>query len=177
MLALDLETARADPDWWRCYHWRTAADGRPMDTDRITLDGGKSHRDVHVLGRLPDGTDVRWSANFEPLRDAGGTVNGVVVSFQDVTDQMRAHRDLLTSQERLRAAYAVARLSSWEMDPETNELEIYEALAAHSSLAGTKVRLEEMLAGVAPESRAGVRAGLRSAPGRGPATRPSGGAR
>ena len=177
MLALDLDAARADPDWWRGYRWRTAADGLPMDTERITLDGGKSYRDVHVLGRLPDGSDVRWSANFEPLRDADGAVNGLVVSFQDVTDQMRAHRDLVTSQERLRAAYAVARLSSWEMDPETNELEVYEALAAHSSLAGNQGRAR----GDAGRRRAGQpRRGPRGLcrrcwPGTG--TRPSGAAR
>ena len=136
MLMLDLEAARAAPDWWRCYSWRTAADGRPLAMDRMAYEAGKTYRDVQVLGDLPDGTHVRWSANFQPLRDDEGVVSGLLVSFRDVTEQMRTHRDLVESQERLRAAYAVAQLSSWEMDPGTGEVTVIEALAAHFALPG-----------------------------------------
>ncbi|HYI38281.1 MAG TPA: EAL domain-containing protein [Thermoleophilaceae bacterium] len=158
MLAIDLGAARADPDWWRRYDWRSAADGQPVQVDRIAFRTGTTHRDVDVLGELPDGTHARYSVNVKPLRNGEGDIEAMVVSFRDVTGQMRSHQDLVDSQERLRAAYDVARLSSWELDPETDEVQVFQALNAHHTLTGTTVPLKEILAGLQPEDLAGARA-------------------
>jgi PAS domain-containing protein len=51
MLSIDLDAARADPDWWRCYRWRSAEDGYPLDTDRLALESGESPRGAGWSGR------------------------------------------------------------------------------------------------------------------------------
>ena len=116
---------------------------------------------------LPDGTSVQMSANFQPLQDAEGEVNGVVISFRDVTEQMLAHRTSWRSQERLRAAYAVARLSSWEWTPPRRCKGVPGARRS-SPLTGTTLPLDDVLAGIAAREPRRAARGLRRAPGRGP---------
>lgn len=157
MLQLDLEDARANPDWWKSYEWRESADGHLMDIDATVLSMGQGIRDVDIEAVLPDGGHIRVSANLCPLRDDEGEVSGLVVSVRDVTEQMTAHEKLVASQERLRAAYAVARLSSWEWDPETDMVMVFQALTAHRELTGTEVALDVLLEGMSPAGREGAR--------------------
>ena len=53
-----------------------------------------------VIGR-PDGTRVPVLANVVPLRDAEGTIVGVVSCMQDITDRKRAEEKLQQSNEKL----------------------------------------------------------------------------
>lgn len=152
MLGIDLEAAFADPDWWRRYRWRSVEDGYPLETDRLALSSGQSYRDVAVEGEV-DGEGVLWCANFQPLRNQEGHVTGLVVSFRDVTEQTTAHRDLVDSREKLRAAYAVARLSSWEWDPVTDDVTVFQALTAHQALTGMAIPLEQLLGEMTPDGR------------------------
>jgi len=93
---------------------------------------------------------VLLSVNVHPLQEDSGVISGLVMSFRDITDRVRTYRDLVESQERLRAAYTVARLSSWELDVDTGEVMVFQALAAHHALTGRKVPLDELVAEMGP---------------------------
>ena len=115
--------------------WRPVrADGTPLAPDELphlrTLASGEPCRDALIGVTAPDG-GRRWlSINVEPVRDGpGGSMTGVVASFNDITQHKRIGeeldrhrhqlqdlvaertRQLVDSEERLRAANAELVLS------------------------------------------------------------------
>ena len=55
-----------------------------------------------IIGR-PDGTRVPVLANVVPLRDADGSIIGVVSSYQDITERKRAEEVLQESNDKLQS--------------------------------------------------------------------------
>jgi PAS domain S-box-containing protein len=74
----------------------------------------------------------------------------------------REHRRLVESEDRLREAHEVAQLSSWEWEPETDEVLVFQALAEVDAQPGTRMALEDILAAMPPEDRRGAREDLAS---------------
>lgn len=156
-LDLDLASACADPLWWQPLQLRRADDGSALDTAETVLMTGQGIRDVDVEADRSDGTTISLSVNYQPLRDDAGNVSGLVLSFRDVTDRNREHGRLVEIQERLREAHEVARLASWEWQPDSGEVVIFHALAEDDSLPGTRGALEDLLQPMEPEARQKVR--------------------
>ena len=115
------------------------------------LDGHVQSFDYETVG----GASVH-AVRMAPVRE-GGEVIGVMVLTKDITVKTATIKRLTESEDRLRAAHAVARLASWEWRPETDEMEIFEGLPGHEDLTGTKVPLEFLLeqipVGERPETR------------------------
>jgi len=65
---------------------------------------------------------------------------------------------LAESQERLREALDVARLASWEWQPDTGNVLVFQALAESDLTAGTLIALEEWLAMIPASEHDGVNA-------------------
>jgi len=145
MLGMNLTSCTADLTWWRLLSVRRTSDGSALDIARGALDTGRAVRDV-VLELERSGSTFALSANYVPLCSEAGTVEALVVSLRDVTARERERRDLVATHERLREAHDVARLASWEWQPDTGDVLVFQALAESDMETGTVVTLEEWLA-------------------------------
>ena len=56
----------------------------------------------------------------QPIRDAAGQVDGILVHAIEVTDKVRARKAIESSEERLRLAQTAAQIGTWEWDPVQN---------------------------------------------------------
>ncbi|HYD99371.1 MAG TPA: PAS domain-containing protein, partial [Alphaproteobacteria bacterium] len=63
-----------------------------------------------------------YAVTAQPVRDAEGSVVGLVATAVDVTERVRAEEELRESEERLRLALETARLGAWVRDLRTGEL-------------------------------------------------------
>ena len=71
----------------------------------------------------PDG-ETRWySVNARAAEHAGDTVETVVVSFTDVTEQRKAEAELRASEKQLQNAQQIARIGSWKWDIAADEID------------------------------------------------------
>lgn len=121
---------------------------------RAALDGHVQSFDYEAVG----GASV-YAVRIAPIRD-GAEVIGVMVLTEDITLSVATIKRLTESEDRLRAAHAVARLASWEWRPETDEMEIFEALPGDEALTGTKLPLEVLLEQIPPGERPETREDL-----------------
>ena len=113
--------------------------------DVIVLETGHGVRDLEVEADLPDGTSIVLSVNVQPLPVEGSPLGGLVVSFRDVTEAALESRRLVEREDRLAAAHAVAKLASWELLPDTDEVRIFQALPGDDALTGTTIPLDALL--------------------------------
>ena len=65
----------------------------------------------------------------------------------------RGHKELLATRDRLREAHEVARLSSWEWLPDSDEVVVFQALPAAGALSGSALPLDRLLAAMSPDDR------------------------
>jgi PAS domain S-box-containing protein len=95
-------------------------DGTPRPFDEfpsaVVARTGQAVDGAIVGNRRADG-EMRWlSVNARPLRAGDGTIVGVVVSFSDITDRLRAERALRDSEACLRDAQRIGEFGDWEYD-------------------------------------------------------------
>ena len=91
IFGLDRERLLTDPAWWQEIELRFE-DGIPISTEEAaqTLFGGEEAHDVTVLLTRPAGDVVTVKASHRLLRSGpGGRTTGVVISFTDVTEELR----------------------------------------------------------------------------------------
>ena len=122
-LARDDVTDRAynDPEW----------EIRDLDGDPIP-DEDLPFRQVRDTGtplygfkhaiRWPDGSRKALLINGAPLFDADGTVDSVVFSLTDITDQRIQERELAEMRRRLELALEGTDTGVWEWDLQTDEV-------------------------------------------------------
>ena len=125
------------PIWWATTPSWTSA--------RTVVRTGKGVRDVHIELTPGTGPNVLVSANYQPLHDGHGTIDGLVVSFRDVTEREHEHRRLIASEERLHDAHAVARLGSWEWRHETDEVVVFHGLVRDRDTSDVPDPLADLL--------------------------------
>lgn len=69
-------------------------------------------------------------------------------------------RRLIETEERLREAHDVARLASWEWEPRSDRVTVFQALPEDGSEAGTQMRLDDVLGAIPAEEREAARGHL-----------------
>ena len=155
ILGVDLTGAMDGGDWWTSLAACHADTGETLDLGQDVMARGIEMRDVEVvIARC--GLKTQLSVNYVPLRGGSGAVVGLVLAFRDVSDREREHRKLVETQDRLREANDVARLASWEWDPATGDVIVFQALEESHLEPGTRVTLEEWLAMIPPHQHGEV---------------------
>jgi PAS domain S-box-containing protein len=150
ILGVDLDAAGGRGAWWEVFAARRPGSAGALDVGRHVIDSGHEVRGVEVeIDRLT-GTAL-LSVNYQPLRGRAGTVAGLVLSFRDVSDREHERRTLLETQGRLREAHDVARLASWEWQPDTGDVIVFQALSESGIAPGTRVTLQQWLAMIPSE--------------------------
>ncbi len=145
ILGIDLHAGAGASEWWELLAVRDAISGEKLDISRHVISSAREARDVPLkIDR--EGVETSLSVNCLPLRDETGSVDGFVLSFRDVSDRECERRELLESQERLREAHDVAKLASWEWNPENGDVVVFQALQESGMKPGEKVTLDQWLA-------------------------------
>jgi PAS domain S-box-containing protein len=98
-----------------------------------------------------------------PVRD-GPRVAGVMVLTQDVTAKANGQPQIESSsvdlRRQLRDAHELARLSSWEWSPETDDVAILQPLPGSEMLTGSTLAMEDLLLAMPDDHRQLARADL-----------------
>ena len=118
-------------------HWR--------DIYRRCLAGAAEQSDEDIVV-LADGSEqtVRWECR--PWREADGTVGGIAIFSEVLTEKRLAEKKLLESEARLRAAQSLARVGSWEYDVGTETVSwSTEMYRLHDLPAGHPMTLDQAL--------------------------------
>ncbi|MCU0763812.1 MAG: PAS domain-containing protein, partial [Hydrogenophaga sp.] len=128
-----------------------------------------------VAGRLPaytlqkrfirkDGAAVYTEINVRPLRQDDGSVRHLFTTVQDITERLGAEARLLSNQERLERAEAMAQLGSWSFDPDSGQLwwsaQMYRNFGLTPARAAPSAAA--FLARVHPDDKARVEADMRA---------------
>ncbi|HYO14338.1 MAG TPA: ATP-binding protein [Thermoanaerobaculia bacterium] len=116
--------------------------------------------------------DTWWTFIYAPLRNPQGSIDRVMALCVEVSDQVRARRDVEEAwrraeelSDRLRLAVEVSQLGTWDFDPSTRDVQLSDRARSMLGLAGTggRVLLESASDGVHPEDRDRVRDALEQA--------------
>ncbi len=124
---LGIGALESSPEQWSAHYGIYAPDTTtPLTADEYPLVQalGGAHVDAHLAFiRNPQRPDGLWlSTSARPLIGADGAIEGAVATFQDITEQRRAHAELARNEARLREAQRVGRIGSWEWDIESGEM-------------------------------------------------------
>ncbi|WP_414580838.1 PAS domain S-box protein [Scytonema sp. PCC 10023] len=95
---------------------------------RAAVAKGEIFAGVETYRCKRDGSTVIVSISAAPLYDESGSVNAIVLIFQDITEQQQAESALRESEERAQLAIKVGRLGIWRYDPDTNLVELDERM-------------------------------------------------
>lgn len=86
---------------------------------------GKSYSAVALPINLPRKNvleKVYINLLYEPLREADGTISGIIAVAIDVSEQVRAHKKIEEAEEKTRRAIESAELGLYEIDPLSGEM-------------------------------------------------------
>ncbi len=157
ILGIDLASIVDGHPWWEALAVRDPGDGSPLTVGSAVMESGESAREVHAEIDGPDGALVMLSINCAALFDARGCVEGLVMSFRDITRKLADKRESAKVARCLQDAHDVARLSSWEWDPVSDEVTIFQAIAGSASLGAPHVTSEMLLEMLPQDERAAMR--------------------
>ena len=133
----------------------------------ITLLDGVFHRGEPFVARelpveLPATAErpartAYLSGVYQPVRDARGTVVGILAFAYEVTDLVTARQDAEQAEERFRLALDAARLGTWDYDPSRQQLACDERFRALCGLTSDEVATTpRLIEAVHPDDRRGV---------------------
>ena len=160
IVGLDFADALGDPSWWKAFGARLTRDGRPLEDAGVgaqVITSGHGLRDVPVELTHPDGTAVSLSVNYLPWRDRSDAIGGLVLTLSDITSSELERRRLVTTEGQLREAHEVARLASWQWEPETDSVTVFQAMSADSPAVEPNTSLGVLLEAIPEEHRADAR--------------------
>ncbi len=144
ILGVDVESTE-DPRWWKSLSAHRVAGAGTLDVVSHVLASGESARDVTVeINRKGDSRVL--SVNYSALRGDQGLVEGLVLSFRDVTRREAERHKLTGLAERLREAHDVARLASWERDLGSGAVSVFQAIEGSEAGAVTTITMKDWLA-------------------------------
>jgi PAS domain S-box-containing protein len=81
---------------------------------------GKEMKAVLNRGSGGQPEDAYFDFVYQPLRNADGNVDGILVHAVDVTDKVLSRKSTEENAERLRVAYSAGQIGAWEWDPVKN---------------------------------------------------------
>ena len=154
----------------RIYRLIPADLGRPLADIKSDLEGEDLLCDIRSVletltpcAREVRATDGSWYlARIQPYRTLDNVIDGVVLTFAEVTDFKRASEAVRRSEERLARAQELAHLGSWELDLASGRMhwsaEMFRIFGV--APAGTPLPLDELLERIG-EDRQRVATALR----------------
>jgi PAS domain S-box-containing protein len=140
-------------DFARFFH----ADGTPMllrhCPTRIALQEGRMVHGCEALMERPDGTRIYIMPNPTPLRDAAGTIVGVVNMTLDISERKQAELALAERDLQLALAGKAARVGSFAYDTSTELIQVSQGYTVLHGLpeGTTQIPRSRWRAGVHPE--------------------------
>lgn len=113
---------------------------------------------THAQHILSDGKVMLLALEYSPVFEDDGSISGLCIIANDVTDIRRAEQALLKSRHRLMLAHQIAKLGSWDLEIDHNELfwsdEIYHLYGFTKS--DTSPSMERFLLAVHPADKVAV---------------------
>lgn len=111
-----------------------------------------------------DGSEYQIFDSAAPIRDAAGTIVGVVLVFSDVTEQYRVREELARNMELLERIGELAKVGGWERDLRTmRSFWSAETCRIHDLDTSATPTQEEAIAFYAPEARAAISDAVKAA--------------
>ncbi|BAZ26904.1 PAS/PAC sensor hybrid histidine kinase [Kalymmatonema gypsitolerans NIES-4073] len=132
---------------------------------RAAVAKGEIFAGVETYRCKRDGSTVIVSISAAPLYDESGSVNAIMLIFQDITEQQQAESALWESEERAQLAIKVGRLGIWRYDPDTNLVEIDKRMREiwGEPDDAFKIPLPRVMERIHPEDRTRVASAVSSA--------------
>lgn len=84
---------------------------------------GRIHQEKEAMAYVQGGDEMKkFYLDFEyaPLREVDGTISGLMVTVNDVTDRVEARAKVEQAEQRLRLAVEATRLATWDLDLTTD---------------------------------------------------------
>jgi len=169
----DLTIQRYTREAVKVYRLIATDIGRPLSDIKSNIEGDDLQAELHaVLDTLiPTEREVRtangawYLARIQPYRTLDNVIEGVVLTFTEVTDFKRASEKVKRSEALLTTAQEIAGLGSWELDVATNQ---WRWSAEMFRIFGyppvtTPMSLDDILKALDDEDRKRVAAALRGA--------------
>lgn len=142
----------------------------PQEADRFYEDDLEVIRSgkpkIGIVERIHDAKGrVRWvQTDKVPYHDENGTVVGIVVAAQDITERREAEEALKFHEALLRETGHIAKVGGWSFDPATGEGHWTEEVARiHELDAASHTSLKNGLSFYRGESRARIEAAIKAA--------------
>ncbi len=101
--------------------WRASAESYRADDQRV-MEQGLSKLNFEERQIRPDGSVLWLQTNKLPLRDREGNVDGVVGTYEDITERKEAEQTLQSSEEKFRALAENIHEVFWMMSPTADEV-------------------------------------------------------
>lgn len=77
-------------------------------------------QELKVMLGIGEGGQCFFDLAFQPVHDASGAVDGVLLTAVDVTERVTGYRKVEESEARFRLAQEAAEIGTWEWDPVEN---------------------------------------------------------
>lgn len=117
---------------------------------------------THAQHILPDGQILLLALEYSPVFEDDGTISGICIIANDVTEMRKAEQALLKSTHRLKLAQEIAKLGYWDFDSSTDTMhwsdEVYALYGADPKLSNPSIEL--FLDLIYPEDKALVEQGI-----------------
>lgn len=145
LLGVDRDSDVAGAAWWRPLSSRTGGGDSGTELGTTVMETGHGVRDVVVNVARADGAVASLSVSYLPLRDGTGPVRGLVLAFRELADPGSEPPGPLVTAARMREAHEVARMTTWEWDPESDRITTLNA-RHRDPPSGAEATLAELLA-------------------------------
>lgn len=127
---------------------------------KMVFDTGTVHNEKESVAQImgEDGLKTFFlDYEFHPLREENGSVFGIMVTVNDVTEKVEARKKIEENEERLRMAIQSTNLGTWEYNPISGELNWSDACKNIYGLAADQeVDFEIFAKHIHPDDRAFV---------------------